>query len=162
MPANSGATYFNYKKTFSIVLLALVDAQYRFICVDVGCNGRISDGGVFRNSILYHAMEDGTLAVPPPCPLPGMSEKVPYFFVADEAFSLKTYLMKPFALRGLTAEKRIFNYRLSRARRVVENAFGILENRFRVFRSALAVLPESAESIWHAVHYITTCARIPC
>jgi DDE superfamily endonuclease len=45
-PANSGSTFFTYKKTFAIQLLALVDANYNFIYVDVGCQGRIGDAGV--------------------------------------------------------------------------------------------------------------------
>lgn len=49
-PINSGSNFFNYKSTFSIVLLALVDADYNFLYADVGCQGRISDGGVFRNT----------------------------------------------------------------------------------------------------------------
>ena len=127
-PSNSGSYYFNYKHSFSVVLLAVVDADYKFLYIDVGCNGRISDGGVFRNSTLSTALEQNTLNIPPPKPLPGKTQPIPYMIVADDAFPLKEYIQKPYSQIGLTIEKRIFNYRLSRARRIVENAFGILVN----------------------------------
>ena len=63
-PVNSGSFYFNYKGTFSIVLLALVDADYKFIYVDVGCNGRVSDGGMYRNSTLATALEENQVNIP--------------------------------------------------------------------------------------------------
>ena len=56
-PPNSGSYYFNYKHDFSVVLLALVDANCNFLYVETGCNGRISDGGVFSNSALYQNLE---------------------------------------------------------------------------------------------------------
>ena len=146
-PARSGSYYFNYKGSFSIVLLALVDADYKFIYVDVGCNGRIGDSGVFRNSALSRALENNSLNVPEPRILDDMETIVPYMIVADDAFPLKPYIMKPFANRNLTSEERIFNYRLSRARRIVENAFGILASRFRVFLTTIPLTPENTEKV---------------
>ena len=69
---------------------------------------------------------------------------IPYYIVGDDAFSLKTWLMKPFAHRNLTREQRVFNYRLSRARRIVENAFGIMANRFGAL---LNTFRQSARSV---------------
>lgn len=146
-PPNSGSYYFNYKHTFSIVLLAIVDADYKFLYVDIGCNGRISDGGVFKNCNIYQMFEQQKMNIPEPIELPGTNFKCPYLLVADDAFQLKTYILKPYSQIGLTREKRIFNYRLSRARRVVENAFGILSNRFRLFMSPIHLIPEKVETI---------------
>ena len=64
-PKNSGSYYFNYKGTFSVVLLALVDANCKFMYVDVGCNGRISDGGVYGSSSLSKAIENCLLVILP-------------------------------------------------------------------------------------------------
>jgi len=146
-PANSGSYYFNYKSNFSIVLMALVDAHYKFIYVDVGCNGRISDGGVFKNCSLQRAFDDNSLHIPQPEPLPGQRIPTPFVIVADDAFPLKSYIMKPYPRNHLSREKRIFNYRLSRARRISENAFGILSNCFRVFMTPICLEPAKVESI---------------
>ncbi|XP_033988010.1 putative nuclease HARBI1 [Trematomus bernacchii] len=138
-PPGTGSTYYNYKHTFSIVLMALVDSNYKFLYVDVGCNGRISDGGVFGGCSLQDALENRTANIPAPAPLPASDQAVCYSIVADEAFPLKELLMKPYPNRRLAVEQRIFNYRLSRARRVVENAFGIQANRFRVFLTTINI-----------------------
>lgn len=126
LPANSGSYYFNYKHQFSIVLLALVDANYKFLYVDIGCNGRISDGGVFKKSSLNKALESNTLHIPQAKSLLTGDKPMPFMIVVDDAFPLNKHIMKPYSQVGLTPESRIFNYRLSRARRIVENAFGIL------------------------------------
>ena len=111
--------------------MAFVDADYKFLYVDVGCNGRISDGGVFRNSSLSNTLSLNMLNIP----LSG-SESLPYVVVADDSFPLKTYMMKPYAFKNLCTENRVFNYHLNRAHHVVENAFGILANKYRIFFNA--------------------------
>lgn len=131
-PPNSGSMYFNYKGTHSIVLMALADANYKITYLDVGCKGRISDGGVFNQCTLSDALERNALNIPPPRPFTENGAGVPHVIVADDAFAMKSYIMKPYPLRNLSGPQRIYNYRLSRARRVVENLFGIMSSRFRV------------------------------
>ena len=72
---------------------------------------------------------------------------MPFVIVADDAFPLKQYIRKPYSQVGLTRQKRIYNYRLSRARRIVENAFGILANRFWVFMQPISTAPEKLETL---------------
>ncbi|KAL4142959.1 hypothetical protein QTP88_005347 [Uroleucon formosanum] len=71
-----------------------------------------------------------------------------------KAFSLQTYLMKPYSQHDLTSKRRIFNYRLLRARRVVENAFGILASRFGVFQKPINLEPDKASTITLACCYL--------
>lgn len=147
-PSNSGSLYFNYKKTFSIVLMALVDANYNFIALDVGSYGKNSDGGIFANSNLGKRLQQGTLGIPGNSLLPGTSIETPHVIVGDEAFPLKTYLMRPYPGQNLNDDKRIFNYRLSRARRIVENTFGILTQKFRIYNRRInQANPENVDNI---------------
>ena len=132
-PPGTGSFFYNYKGTFSIILLALVDARYRFLFADVGTNGRISDGGVWSKCALRHQIESGQIELPPPAKLPNSEKVLPHVILGDNAFPLTENLMKPFPHRQQTHSQRVFSYRLSLARRTVENAFGILANRFRVF-----------------------------
>lgn len=133
-PPAAGSFYYNYKHTNSIVLMAVVDDDYCFSYINVGCNGRVSDGGVFRECELSAALENNLLPKN-------------HLIVGDNAFPLKTYLMKPYPGDNLTLKQKIFNYRLSRARRIVENAFGILVARFRIFERPLPVKPETIDQV---------------
>lgn len=145
-PRNSGSEYFNYKHFNSIVLLACVDADYCFTVVDIGAFGRESDGGVFSRSAFGRGIDQDRLQIPKSGnELPNTNITAPFIFVADDAFPLKENIMKPFSRSAnLSYEQKVFNYRLSRARRVVENAFGILSSRWRVFRRPMEVLPSNA------------------
>lgn len=71
-------------------------------------------------------------------------------FVADEVYPLLTNIMRPFTRKSLTRERRIYNYRHSRARRIVECAFGMLAKKFRIFESAMLVGPDKATIITQA------------
>lgn len=147
-PINSGSEYYNYKSFFSIVLFALVDANYNFIFADVGCQGRISDGGIFKHSQLWKKIQDKSLSFPEPKVLPGREKLVPYVILGDEAFALHENVMKPYSgLYENGSKERIFNYRLSRARRVTENAFGILTAVFRVLRKPMLLEPNKARDV---------------
>lgn len=146
-PPNAGSVFYNYKGTHSIILMAIADANYKLLYVDVGRNGRSSDGGVFNLSSFAKGMENGQLNLPPPIPLPGREMPVPYVLVADDAFALRPNLMKPFPQRGLHMTERIHNYRLSRARHVIENVFGIMSARFRVMRKPIALNAEKTKKV---------------
>ena len=131
-PKNSGSHYRNYKGSDSIILMGMVGPEYEFLFADVGMNGRNSDGGSWSQSPLKLALESGALNLPEPTPLPGRPKKVPYVCTGDDAFPLSTFMMKLYPQKGLTSEKRVFNYRVSRMRRISENGFGILANRWSV------------------------------
>lgn len=136
-PPNSGSIYYNYKGRHSIVLMGIADAEYKLIYVDVGINGRVSDGGVFNKCSFATAMESEQLNIPQPKSLPNRNVPVPYVLVADDAFALRPNVLKPFTGNDLDGMKRVFNYRLSRTRRKIENVFGIMSARFRVLRRAI-------------------------
>lgn len=83
---------------------------------------------IFSKSSFNFTLENNALNIP--------SDGV---FVADDAFPLRYYLLKPYSQRGpLKKEEKVFNYRLSRARRVSENDFGIMVSRFRIFEKPTA------------------------
>ena len=150
-PANSGSLYYNYKHTFSMVLLAVVDADYKFTYSDIGAYGKQSDGGVFSASSLglAFAAPNNQLSLAEDSVIDGADHlgPVPYVIVADEAFPLQRHMMRPFPGKSSTLEQDAYNYRHSRARRVVENAFGILSEWWRVYHTKITVLPESVKKL---------------
>ena len=151
-PPNSGTLYYNYKDFFSVVLLVVANGNYEILFVDVGSEGRLSDGGIWKKSTFFKMLRDDKLDLPPPRDLNG--HDMPYHLVGDDAFALDTHMMKPFSKKGLTPAEDIFNYRLSRARRVVENVFGILASRFQVLQSAIR------GSVRHTNYIVLACATL--
>ncbi|XP_039763708.1 protein ANTAGONIST OF LIKE HETEROCHROMATIN PROTEIN 1-like [Pararge aegeria] len=154
-PPNSGSDYYNYKENFSLVLLAIVDAEYNFVYVNCGAKGKSSDSGVFQETTFYKALNEEQLNLPDPEPLVQGGPKIPYVLVGDSAFALSENMMRPYpGIHEKGSLKRIFNYRLSRARRIVENVFGIMSVVFRVFRKAIPLRPVNAELVVMACVYL--------
>ncbi|XP_057296815.1 uncharacterized protein LOC130625697 [Hydractinia symbiolongicarpus] len=148
-PINSGSLYYNYKGFFSIILMAICDARYVFSFVDIGDYGSNNDSGVFRRSAIGKSFFKKEKNLPEPenienSPTFGL---MPYYLVGDDAFPLQQWLIKPYPGQGIRENQLNFNYRLSRARRVIENAFGILAARWRVFMNPLQTNVNNAETI---------------
>lgn len=133
-------------KTCTAVLKAVSDANLKFTYVSIGSAGRESDGGIFQNLDFGLAVTNGTLPLPPPNVLPGTNISLPAVFVGDAAFPLSQNLMRLYAATDLNPTT-IFNYRLSRARRIVENAFGVLANKWRILRGAIIASPFLVDNI---------------
>lgn len=147
-PKRSGSLCYNYKGYFSTVLLAIVDANCKFMFVDIGSYGKEGDPGIFERSSLGKKFYSGNL-LPPPSQLPHSDLVLPNIFVGDDAFRLHPNMLKPYPRSSAVADntKAVFNYRLCRARRTSENAFGLLCQVFRIFYTAINLNPETVDNV---------------
>ncbi|XP_072254366.1 uncharacterized protein [Pyxicephalus adspersus] len=147
MPPNSGKKHWDSSK-HSLVLLALVDSRYNFITIDVGPYGSTGCCSIFKKSTLGRKLKEAKMNLPEYKPLPGSSgEPMPYVFVADEAFGLSETILRPYPTRNITPIRKIFNYRLIRARRMIDGAFGILASKWRVFYAPIQLEANFVEDI---------------
>ena len=126
-PQDCASDYYNRKSYYSIIVQGLVDFHGRFMDVCIGWPGKVHDARVFANSTVYIKGRRGNL-------FPSWTRKlgsveVPLVILGDPAYPLLPWLMKPYAYNAhTTAKEKLFNYRQSRARMVVENAFGRLKD----------------------------------
>ncbi|XP_070855030.1 uncharacterized protein [Drosophila suzukii] len=145
-PPQSGSVFFNYKGFHSIVILAVSHANYRFTYLDIGAYGSEGDMNAFSHCKLGKAIFLDQLNFPDD--KPRNEVMVPYYLVADDAFPLSKRISKPYSLRNLTKAEIVFNYRLSRARTVVESAFGILSHKWIAVHRTLMCHPDRAKNIF--------------
>ncbi|XP_060882015.1 uncharacterized protein LOC132953662 [Metopolophium dirhodum] len=125
-----------------------LNANYSFISIDVGAYGKEGDSTIFKNCPFGKKLYSELLNLPATVVLPNTDNfPQPFVVIGDEAFGLHKNLLRPYPGRGLTQKRKMFNYRLSRARRYVECAFGILANKWRVLHSAILVEPDFADVI---------------
>ncbi|XP_054842101.1 uncharacterized protein LOC129334205 [Eublepharis macularius] len=137
--------YGNFKKHYSILLQGTVDHSGRFINAEVGWSGRTRGAFVFCNSTLCTAMDAGVF-VPgnPTIEINGV--QVPALMVADGAYPIRKWLMKPFGKNG-DRRQQMFDHALCRARSVVECAFGRLKARWRCLTMRLPVFEENIATV---------------
>ena len=142
----TGSYYYNYKGFYSIVLLVICDSNYCFTLFDLGHYGSNNDSGVLAKSEMGELIETQKIGIPEPAKHSTCDfNPLPYFLVGDEIFPLKTWLMRPY-LGTIDKGHRIFNYRLSRIRKIIENAFGILWARWRIFYKPIRAKVENIKN----------------
>ena len=140
-PANSGSLYYNYKGFFSLVLLAICDAKYKFTLIGIGSYGSNNDCGILAKSLF----DDIKMNLPSAEDLAGFPRNpLNYFLAGDEIFPLKAWLLRRHP-GNLTNSQKVFNYRLSKSRHTIENTFGILASRWRIFRRPIKAKVENAQ-----------------
>ena len=147
-PKQAGSNYYNYKQFHSIIFVTLVDAEYKFSWVDVGSMGSTGDANVFNHSELRSCIDDDTIGFPAAEPLAQDDQDMPYFIVGDDAFALRTWMMKPYSKRHLTDPERIFQLpTLQGAENSGERLLGSLAHRFQCMLTTLKQRPKTVTSI---------------
>lgn len=111
-------------------------------------------------------IQSGDFNIPPPSALPNSTIVLPNYLIGDDAFALAETMMKPYCRKQCLQDdsKAVFNYRLCRARRTVENAFGIMASYFRIFFTPINVKPSTIDKIvlaCCALHNLMRSEKIP-
>lgn len=130
--------------------MALVNANYVILYMNVGCNGRVTDGVVDQCS-LSTDLEINALNMPPPRALPGRKKPVPYVIVSYDAFAMTKHMIKPYPLRGQPGPNSVQLPVITRKENGGE-LFGILANKFRVLRKPILQAPETTVKVVSAVY----------
>ncbi|XP_025191748.1 uncharacterized protein LOC112591999 [Melanaphis sacchari] len=131
-----------------MVLMVIVDAQYQFILCDFGTNGRVSDAGVLQNTKFFQMLQNNELNIPAEELVTNSSRHLPYVFVADDAFQLRSDIMKPFRQADLTSsEKKNIQLSCITSKENRRERFRNFGTRFRIFHTNINLNPKKIESI---------------
>ncbi|KAK3929699.1 Protein ALP1-like [Frankliniella fusca] len=142
-----GSRYYGYKKRHCLTFMAVSNAKHQFLIVESGASGKRSDANIFYRSAFFSKLTHRKLNIPPPCPVSGLNNDLPFFFIGDNAYPLFENFAVPFKGNNLKDEEMVYNYRLSRARRIVENAFGVMCSMFRIFFRPIEGSPALVRSV---------------
>ncbi|XP_054737896.1 putative nuclease HARBI1 [Anastrepha obliqua] len=124
-PKEDPISYYNRKGFYSINVQAICDNKFRFLDVFIGYPGSCHDANVWNNSPIYNSVVGGQIQ---------LAQNA--IILGDSAYPLSTFLLTPYRDNGhLTREQKKFNFCLSSTRVMIEQAFGILKNKFRILYS---------------------------
>jgi hypothetical protein len=121
------------------MLQALLDVGCKWIAVDNGAIGRRSDRGNFRLSYLFRPLEGGEFNVPSDTELTGTTLKVQFVIITDEAYQSIPYLIRPYPKQILDNPSRAVNYRLYKARIIIECAIGIMRSKWHILTKSIEI-----------------------
>lgn len=139
------------KKSQSIILLAISDANYRFTLVNVEPFVRDKETDDFNRCRLRKQLYKEKLRIPDPEMLPNTKDcPVPYVFLGDESFALQKHILRPYSKNFLSIPKKVFNTRLAKARRCIDIAFGIFTNKWKLFQKPMILTPQFAVRVTKA------------
>jgi hypothetical protein len=150
----SGSAHFSYQKLYSDLLQGVADAGKRFLIIEVGENGKQSDGGT---SQFFALLEKNEFNVPPDQHVPRTSMKAPNVLIGDEAYHSKEYLMRPYPRRVRTPQWGRFNKHVSDIPKVRRMCIWNL----RIYPKWL-VLSKCLETYIEGVCFIVQCAGQLC
>ena len=127
--AEAKKEYYNFKIFYSIVVMSMVDAKCRFLWASAGFPGNTHDATIFKATAMYeHLSNNMNVQMGQTVDDVNVQPQI----LGDSAFPHTTWLQKPFSNANLTEQQQYFNYRLSRARMIVECAYGQLKGRWRI------------------------------
>jgi hypothetical protein len=154
-PPESRSQYYSYKNFYSIILMALVNANYEFTYADTGKNERTSFGGVLKHTAVYQQLIQSLSNLPNN---EETTENVNYIFIGYEPFPLHKHVLTPFPDRDLNHHRRLYNYRISRAINIVENTLGPTASSFRILHTSTSIGISKLFMLFSQyVHYIIIC-----
>ena len=145
-PSMNHTDYYNRKGWYSMLVQAVVDHEFLFRNLCIGWPGSVHDARVLANSSVFKKISNGQLLVGNSAQVQGRPLRP--FIIGGSAYPLLLWLIKPFSFSSsLSSDQKLFNYRISRARVVVEIAFGRLKAQWRRLSKQINMNIDSAPHI---------------
>ena len=152
---NASKEYHNFKNFYSIIMMAIVGAKDRFIWANVGFPGNSHDSVILQSTELWHEVTENNVITSMAKTIEG-TEVYP-MILGDSAFPFRIWLMKPYTHANLKPVEANFNYHLSRARMVIERAFGQLKiSNQNICIAANESLPPQLDLTTHPIEIPST------